>query len=384
LNLRDRGGARGPAARGRGGASRRRTPRPDAALLRPAFLAVLFAILAGLPGCAQGPVLERVMFGSCVLQTRPQPIFDTVASLHPDLFVFLGDNIYADTRNPDVMARKYAQLAGSGQFRRLLGACPVEATWDDHDYGQNDAGAEYPMKERSRELFLQFWKVPRDSPRWRHPGVYSATLYGPPGRRVQLILLDMRSFRSPLRRGNPNPTDDLGPYVPWGPTEPGGTPPTLLGEEQWRWLERQLREEAQLRVIASSIQVVNDQSGWECWGNFPDERRRLYALLQSTRAGGTVFISGDRHFAELSLVTPPGLYPLYDLTSSALNFPHPSGRTGTNSHRVGGPYTRPNFGMLKLSWGPPATLTLQIRDQEGTVRVERSVRLDTLQLPPGR
>jgi alkaline phosphatase D len=363
-------------------ARRTLTGRPGKAAVGPG--AALFALLLGCAaapaGGAQTAVLERIMFGSCVLQSRPQPVFDTVVSLSPDLFVFLGDNIYADTSNPEVMQRKYGRLAASPQFQRLLRACPVEATWDDHDYGQNDAGAEYPMKKRSRELFLDFWNVPPDSPRRRHPGVYTARLYGPAGRRVQLVLLDTRSFRSPLRRGNPHPTDDLGPYVPWGSADSAGNPPSLLGDEQWRWLEGQMREEAQLRVIASSIQVLNDQSGWECWGNFPEERRRLYRLIESTGAGGVVFISGDRHFAELSEATPPGLYPLYDLTSSALNFPHPSGRTGSNRHRIGGPYTQPNFGMLVLSWGPPATLTLQIRDQGGGLRIEHTVRLDSLRL----
>ena len=362
-----------------------RPPRPRRTAL--AILLVLSLVMLG-PGNAvlaeENVVLERILFGSCVLQSRPQPIFETAVALQPDLFVFLGDNIYADTRNPEVMRRKYAALAASPQFQRLRQACALEATWDDHDYGENDAGAEYPMKERSRELFLEFWNEPQDSLRRRHDGIFASRLYGPPGRRVQLILLDTRSFRSPLRRGNPAPTDDLGPYVPYEQTVPPETTPTLLGEEQWRWLERQLRETAELRIIASSIQVINDQSGWECWGNFPSERRRLFVLLETAGADGVVFISGDRHFAELSMLEPPGLYPLYDLTSSALNIPHPSGRTGTNSHRLGSTYVRPNLGVLELDWEDPRRLTFQIRDQRGALRLERSVSLDALSLASAR
>ena len=359
---------------------------------RTRIAAGLFALAAGLalgagipePCGAEGPELERILFGSCVLQSRSQPIFDTAVSLEPDLFVFLGDNIYADTRDPAVMRRKYDTLAASPSFQRLRRSCPVEATWDDHDYGENDAGADYPMKEVSRQIFLEFWNEPEDSPRRRRGGIYAARRYGPPERRVQLILLDTRSFRSPLRRGNPNPTDDLGPYVPHPAQAYDAAPesaPTLLGDAQWRWLEERLREPAQLRLIASSIQVINDESGWECWGNFPAERRRLFQLLEATGASGVAFISGDRHFAELSMEQPPGLYPLYDLTSSALNISHPSGRTGTNSHRVAGPYTRPNLGVVEIRWGPPVRLRLQIRDQEGALRFEHRLELEGLGLP---
>jgi alkaline phosphatase D len=107
-------------------------------------------------------------------------------------------------------------------------------------------------------------------------------------------------------------------------------------------------------------------------------------LLETAGADGVVFISGDRHFAELSMLEPPGLYPLYDLTSSALNIPHPSGRTGTNSHRLGSTYVRPNLGVLELDWEDPRRLTFQIRDQRGALRLERSVSLDALSLASAR
>jgi alkaline phosphatase D len=75
---------------------------------------------------------------------------------------------------------------------------PVLAVWDDHDYGANDAGAEYPMKAESQRMFLDFFGVAGDSPRRRRPGIYDARVFGPPGRRVQVILLDLRYFRSPF------------------------------------------------------------------------------------------------------------------------------------------------------------------------------------------
>src|SRR5205085_5585100 len=118
-------------------------------------------------------------------QDKPQPIWDSVAAAKPDLFLFLGDNIYADTTDMTVMRQKYAKLAAIPSFQRVRQACPILATWDDHDYGADDAGADYPAKEASQKEFLNFWGVPADSPRRQQKGVYSAAVFGPPGQRVQ-------------------------------------------------------------------------------------------------------------------------------------------------------------------------------------------------------
>jgi alkaline phosphatase D len=112
--------------------------------------------------------LTRIAFGSCAKSDKPQPIWDAVLAARPDLFIFLGDNVYLDTRDPAVMRRKYAELAAQPGFQRLKASgIPILATWDDHDFGENDAGADYPMKEESRRLFLDFFGAPADSPRAR-------------------------------------------------------------------------------------------------------------------------------------------------------------------------------------------------------------------------
>ncbi|MFO0411515.1 MAG: alkaline phosphatase D family protein [bacterium] len=143
--------------------------------------------------------LTRIAFGSCAKSDKPQPIWDAVLAARPDLFIFLGDNVYLDTRDPAVMRRKYAELAAQPGFQRLKASgIPILATWDDHDFGENDAGADYPMKEESRRQFLDFFGAPADSPRRTRDGIYTAHVFGPPGRRVQIILPDLRWNRTPL------------------------------------------------------------------------------------------------------------------------------------------------------------------------------------------
>jgi alkaline phosphatase D len=352
-----------------------RRPPPAAGLL------ILATVLWLQPGSADSQAAgteapRRILFGSCLDGSRPQPILDVVVEQAPELFLFLGDNIYADTRNPDVMRAKYRQLADSSAFRRLWATCPILATWDDHDFGANDAGGDFPMKEESRRQFLDFWKVPADSPRRTHPGVYDAVSYGPPDRRLQVILLDLRYFRSPLRWGRP-PGPALGPYLP--DERPQAT---LLGEEQWRWLEARLLEPARVRLIASSIQVLAEYHGWEAWANFPSEYRRLLDLLRKTRAEGVVFLSGDRHFAEISRREEPRLYPLYDVTSSGLNQHYPEAAPNPNRFRLDGYYLKENFGVLEFWWDDPdPILRVRILDAAGSRQLEQEIRLADLHFP---
>ena len=332
--------------------------------------------------------LSRIAFGSCANQDRPQPVWEAVVATQPELFLFLGDNVYADTEDIDVLRATYQRLGKQPGFQKLKQTCPVLATWDDHDFGANDAGGEYPKKRESQQVFLDFFDVPKGDPRRRQEGVYQARVFGPVGKRVQIILLDTRYFRSPLKKGFKagEPGDGRrGVYLP--NTDPQAT---MLGEQQWKWLGEQLRMPAELRLIGSSIQFVADEHGSEKWGNFPRERQRLLQLLRETKAAGVVVLSGDRHLAEISRLPAgdkngPG-YALYDVTSSSLNVP--SGnltKAGTrfaneiNSYRVGLTYFEANFGTIAINWEQAEpVIRLQVRDTEGDVVLQQKVTLSEL------
>lgn len=302
------------------------------------------------------------------------PILEKIADERPDLFIFLGDNIYADTTDMSVMKAKYAKLESDAGFRRLRQTCPILATWDDHDYGANDAGAEYTKKEESQRIFLDFWKVASDSPRRGRGGVYDAEVFGPEGRRLQVILLDTRYYRSTLKKG----ARRVG-----GPYEPSDDESlTMLGAAQWKWLQLQLRTPAEVRIIATSIQCAAQASGQETWSNLPRERQRLIDLIASTKAGGVVLISGDRHWAELSVVKEKVPYALYDLTSSSLNQPHPRGTPTENRHRaLPDTYHQPNYGAIEIDWNADDPLiTLKILDNAGGVVIEKTLKQSELQV----
>lgn len=318
--------------------------------------------------------LQRIALGSCVDAHKPVPAFDAIIQAKPDLMIFLGDNVYADSFDEHEIRRAYNVLGEHDGFRRLQGVCPILATWDDHDYGLNDSGNEHPDKAGSQRAFMDFWNVPQDAPRRSREGVYDAAMFGPQGRRVQVILLDTRYHRDPLVR---LPKDKQSRAA--GRYQPNPDPDAqMLGEAQWAWLKDQLTRPADLRLIVSSVQVVPEQHGWEGWATFPHQRTRLIELIRNTGAHGVVFLSGDRHHAELSRLEQDTPYPLYDLTSSSLN--RPSRDTGEpNRHRVGKLYPLTNFGLITLDWdAQPATVTLQIIDASGGVQIEQTVALPKL------
>ncbi len=316
--------------------------------------------------------LSRIAFGSCLHQSRPQPIWRAVIASKPELFLMLGDNVYGDVKSPDLRELKaaYDRQAAHPDFAAARAALPMLAIWDDHDYGKNDGGAAFRYRDGARQLFRDFWHG-SGSTQWSDKtGIHYAKLFGPQGQRVQLIVLDTRSFRSPLKR-RPKTAPGKGKYQP----DPDPTK-TLLGASQWTWLKAQLETPADLRIIASSIQVVADGHAWERWGNLPRERTRLYELIRATSAQGVIFVSGDRHRAAIYKDDQSGPYPLYEVTSSSMNmaFDDPAEAGPYQLDRM---YGEVNSGGLEVNW-QQRRLRLSIHGGDGRVVRAEDVELAAL------
>jgi alkaline phosphatase D len=289
-----------------------------------------------------------------------------IIAQQPDLYVLGGDNVYGDTEDMNKLARKYAEQKNRDTYQQLLAAMPVIGTWDDHDYGANDAGKEYPMKEQSEKLLLNFLDVPQNHPVRSYPGVYHSYTMGQEGQRVKVLLLDTRYFRDRLyrseeqgRRYAPNPTGDI------------------LGEQQWAWLRAELdTTTAAVNIIVSSIQVVSEDHGWEKWANFPVAHQRLYKLLQELQPPATFIVSGDRHIGQLSRIQLPELpYPLYDLTASGLTHTWLTGKTEVNNNAVGEVITRTNYGLVRIDWKDEnPTINFMLKGRRDSTHYFNSVR----------
>ncbi len=283
-----------------------------------------------------------IAFGSCNKTDLPNILWDDVLKVKPDIWIWGGDNIYADTDDVKAIASMYGELKKEEGYQKLLSEIPVIGTWDDHDYGLNDGGVEWVIKKESQQAFLDFLDVPLNSQRRKRQGVYTVHDYVLAEGSVKIFILDTRYFRTSL-------TDDPSGQKRYLPNKPGEG--TLLGDQQWGWLERELGDSrADFNILVSSIQFLSDQHGFETWGNFPDEVSRMKQLVGNSAANGIIILSGDRHISEFSSTSLNGLsYPLIDFTSSGLTHVYSNYSGEPNPYRRGEVISQKSFGILKLN-----------------------------------
>ncbi|KAL3505540.1 hypothetical protein ACH5RR_035381 [Cinchona calisaya] len=376
---------------------------------------IIIAISFGVSACSaleeeEGSLVSRIAFGSCANQSAPQPIWNAIIDFNPHVFIWLGDNIYGDIRSPfrlfgkertigpwknvprftpssePEMKSRYLMAKNNPGYSRLRLNTKVIGTWDDHDYGLNDAGKEFSGKITNQRLLLDFLDEPPDSPRRMQAGVYASYTFGPRGRQVKVILLDTRYHRDPLFSDG-----------------------SILGSLQWDWLEKQLKGPATaITIIGSSIQVISNLSAttgplfyMESWGRFPQERTRLFKLISDSKREGVFFISGDVHFGEITRYDCAAGYPLYDITSSGITqavekvVPPPLNflvrfvaRLTPTTLRVmerscrycACTYGKPNFGTIEIDWDTaPVNLKVHVRDENGVSVLGVNISLSQLE-----
>jgi alkaline phosphatase D len=338
------------------------------------LMAAATLLPAGLSAQARRP-LTRIAFGSCAEQADSQPIWDAILTYKPELFIFAGDNVYGDFNTADAgpLRKAYATADAIAGYNKLRDNVSHLAVWDDHDYGLNDGGSDFPHKVVAKDLFLDFWKVPASDVRRTREGIYDSRIVGAPGMRVQVILLDVRWFRSPLKLTDQRGAPGKERYLP--DPDPAKT---MLGETQWAWLAEELRKPAEVRLLVSSIQVLAEGHGWERWGNFPRERQKLFDTIRESRAKGVVLLSGDRHIGALYREAPPDMPPLYEVTSSGINKAFSAAKE-PGPNRLGALYAAPNFGVIDVDWWA-RHVTLALRDEAGTPQRSVVINFDELQL----
>lgn len=298
-------------------------------------------------------------FGSCNRTELPNTLWDDVLNAQPDVWVWGGDIVYADTDSIPKLEAAYRAQARVPEYRNLVSKVPIMGTWDDHDYGLNDGGAEFEVKAQSQQAFLDFLQVPEKDPRRSQEGVYYARDFERAGGSVKVIVLDTRYHRSALipdttgqKRYVPNPDDTA----------------TMLGAGQWNWLESTLRNsKADFNVIMSSIQVLSDRHGFETWGNMPQERTKLLNLLHDSGAKGVMLLSGDRHISEISSYREANWdYPVIDFTSSGLTHVYSEFSGEDNPFRVGEVVSQLAFGLVRFDFEAHVA-TFTVMGDGGTV-----------------
>ena len=305
------------------------------------------------------PHVYSIGFGSCLTQEKPMPIFNAIKSENYDLFLMLGDNVYGDTDSNDLIELRDAYEQQRENFDRLNLNFPFEAIWDDHDYGKNDGGKEYIYKVEAEQIFLDFWNIPQDDIRRARPGLYFEKTQEIDGISIQMIFLDTRFFRDALL-----PTDERGAlgkerYIPHTDTSL-----TMLGEDQWAWLQEQLDKEVDHKIIVTSIQFLAMGHGWEAWKTLPHERQRLIDLVDQS-SSEVLFISGDRHRGGLYQFSTQSGKVISEMTSSSLNLAFANDEED-GPLRSGPTFVQENYGEILLD-KLTNTLTVNLKDNQGKI-----------------
>ena len=304
---------------------------------------------------------QTIAFGSChkVNDSNSDFILTSIAGQSPDAFIWLGDIVYGKDGDPEDLSKRFDKLKSKPSYQNLLQSTTVYGTWDDHDYGLNNAGREYQHKDRSRADLFNFLNVPKDNPAYQRNGAYQSYNLST---KIKLILLDNRYFKSEYA---PKPYND-----PYPPDYEG----TILGEQQWDWLENLLKSStAEIHLIASGIQVLSPNHRFEKWQNYPKEYKRLIELLQTYTVKNPIVISGDRHMSELSQIDI-GYTTLYDASASGMTEALTNNLSESNPYRIGQAIGVNNYGVIALDW-ENRSLEFSFHDVNGKTLFAYSVNL---------
>ena len=285
----------------------------------------------------------KIGLGSCLDQDYPQPIWQSIKKEDLNYFIFLGDNVYGDTRYGSLRKMKSAYDKQKKVLPDFLNDISIFSIWDDHDFGINDGGADYRFKRRAQELYLDFWEITKDDDRSNREGIYFSKNEIFFDKKFKFIFLDTRFFRSKLKGKKSNYIENIEPDA------------TILGNAQWTWLENELKSDFDFLFIFSSIQIIAKDHRFEKWSNFPNERAKLFELLEQFN-DKTILFSGDRHRA--------GIYRkngIIEVTSSSMNKPG-SSFSETDSYLIGKTYPQENYGVLEILEN---TIHIKIKDIKG-------------------
>ena len=285
----------------------------------------------------------KIGLGSCLDQDYPQPIWQSIKKEDLNYFIFLGDNVYGDTRYGSLRKMKSAYDKQKKVLPDFLNDISIFSIWDDHDFGINDGGADYRFKRQAQELYLDFWDITKDDDRSNREGIYFSKNEIFFDKKFKFIFLDTRFFRSKLKGKKSNYIENIEPDA------------TILGNAQWTWLENELKSDFDFLFIFSSIQIIAKDHRFEKWSNFPIERAKLFELLEKFN-DKTILFSGDRHRA--------GIYRkngIIEVTSSSMNKPG-SSFSETDSYLIGETYPQENYGVLEILEN---TIHIKIKDIKG-------------------
>ena len=239
----------------------------------------------------------KLLFGSCA-DILDSPLYRQIKSIKPDGLFFMGDTPYVDHNVIAVHRHSHRQFLNIESFRDVLRNTPFIGTWDDHDFGFNNADGLYKDKDKSYRAFKEY--RPQFTYGDGREGIYTKTRFGP----VEVFVLDTRWFA----------------YTKASFIDPQEK--TLLGRQQWEWLTESLKQStATFKVLASSM-IWDDKENKEKddWHTYNAEKIALCDFIRNERIEGVCLLGGDIHVSRLLKYNRELVgYDLYQFISSPMH-----------------------------------------------------------------
>jgi alkaline phosphatase D len=315
---------------------------------------------------------ERIFDRPGMPYGKDSSIFESMAKENSSFMLWLGDNWY--TREVDYYSEwglwyRVAKERSLPVMQPLWKSMPHFAIWDDHDYGPNDIGKNYILKNTSRTIWKNYWCNPSYGE--NEQGIYTMFSWSD----VDFFLLDDRWWRSADNtkdsvNGKPNPDK------------------RMFGRQQMEWLKNSLLySSATFKIIATGSQVLNPVSPFDRLREFPEEYDELLGFLSDNKINGVLFLTGDRHHTEIIKINRPGTYPLFDITVSPLTSATHKffGTEAKNEFRVFGLDEKQNYGRFSFSGKRgERKLTVDFLGVDGKKLGEWSIQENDLKTPPAR
>lgn len=328
------------------------------------------------------------LFGSCAYLNDPAydrpgapygkgtEIFRHMAESGADFTLWGGDNLYlreADYSSESGIWYRYSHDRATPDLQKLYAVMHHYATWDDHDYGPDNANESFEFKDVTLAAFKAYWGNPTYGEP-DNPGVYGKFVWGD----AAFFLMDDRTYR-----------DDTTLDQDQNPRK------TAWGNRQFTWLKQSLLQAKALKnyrfkfIITGGqvIQTAIKTARSETHELYRREREELIDFIQANQIAGVIFLTGDVHHTALYRRPLADARSIYELTSS----PFSSGSwAAATSEKARDPLVVPgtivgtqNYCQLRLT-GPADTRAVVIRcyDKTNAFQWEHTIPAADLEIPP--
>ena len=270
----------------------------------------------------------KIAFGTCFHKVglyRPE-LMKLLQERGNRAMLVLGDSAVDDRRCDFGLINADYQLRNlSAPWQQLTANVPVFASWDDHDYWDNDTSGTHSNSKIPIDVdgLRKTWKNQWNNPD-RHAerkGIYFQTQIGP----IHFIALDTRSCRVNEQRGQLN---------------------SFLGKEQMAWLKQQINESTSPYILVSGGTMWSDyiSNGKDSWGTWDTEgREEIFQVIDAQKGSTVILLCGDRHGARGFAIPRPGGKKIYEFEVATLGGAPGPGAFGSDK-------TAQLFGRPSRSW----------------------------------